>query len=105
MPDLPANTLFALQTSFGVGLGFVILWLQCPSQLGAWVDVMLAAMLGGLIGARLEYIALHAEFFAEYPSQVVQMWAGSLEWHGALVGGGLCAYGMARRRRIELGQW
>jgi phosphatidylglycerol:prolipoprotein diacylglycerol transferase len=65
-----------------------------------WSDLVSLAVVGGIVGARLVYVALHWERFLEAPWEVVAVWHGGLVWYGGLWGGLLGAWGYARRRRI-----
>ncbi len=59
------------------------------------LDAGLAALVGGLIGARLLYVALHSGYYATNPQQIVWLWDGGLSLSGgvagALLGVGLVA--------------
>lgn len=53
----------------------------------AWVDAGIAALLLGMIEARVEHVAVHWSYFVERPEQIARLWAGGLGWHGAVFGG------------------
>lgn len=65
------------------------------------VDVMLAALVAGVIGARLAYVIVHAAYFADHPNEAWQVWQGGLSWHGGLIGSLIGVWLIAR---IRLGQ-
>ena len=67
----------------------------------AWLDVGLATLAGGLVGARLLHAALHWGYFAERPGEVLQVWRGGLDWHGAVLGGLLALFVAARLRGVS----
>jgi len=50
------------------------------------LDAGLAALAGGLIGARLAYVAAHASYFAAHPEQAALFSAGGLSWAGGVLG-------------------
>lgn len=64
------------------------------------LDAGLAALAGGLIGARLAYVAAHAAYFTAHPDQAVRFSSGGLSWAGGALGAlaGLMAAAALRRR-------
>ncbi len=64
---------------------------------GAWVDAGLITVVGGLIGGRLIHVALYAAYFRENPVEILRVWTGGIDWHGAVLGG-LLALGIAALR-------
>ncbi len=102
---LPLLTWTALGTMAGVLVG-CSLFLRRASDLGAdrrtLYGIVIAALLGGLLGARLLHIADYWDFYARAPFQALYLWNGGLSlWGGALGGlaAGLCA---ARRQGLPL---
>jgi phosphatidylglycerol:prolipoprotein diacylglycerol transferase len=88
----------------GLVVALAALYLQAPAgRAWHWLDLGLAAILGGLIGARLLYVAANAEYYLPHIDEVVQVWQGGLSWLGAPVGAVLGAWLYARRRREPLG--
>lgn len=67
------------------------------------VDVGLASLIGGILGARLLYVALDWNQFAAAPSTVFRVWEGGLSFHGGLIGGILAVYLLCRWRGIRFG--
>lgn len=65
------------------------------------VDVALAALLGGIVGARLLYVILDWDQFAGTPGSVWRVWEGGLSFHGGLAGGLLAGYLLARWRGLS----
>lgn len=65
------------------------------------VDLALACLLGGIIGARLMYVALDWSQFSSAPRTVFKVWEGGLSFHGGLAGGMLAGYILARMRKIR----
>jgi phosphatidylglycerol:prolipoprotein diacylglycerol transferase len=63
-------------------------------------DAGLAALAGGLIGARLAYVAAHASYFTAHPDQALRFSSGGLSWVGGALGAlvGLWAAAALRRR-------
>src|SRR5512138_2399460 len=50
-----------------------------------WLDAGLFALVGGIIGGRLEHIVIHWAYFVEHPAEIFQIWNGGLGWHGAVI--------------------
>ena len=77
----------------------VVLWLGVGLSLGVtaalarrdgprdWLDSALAAAAGGLLGGRVVFVWLNADYFAENSFEAWQLWRGGLNYHGALLGG------------------
>lgn len=65
------------------------------------IDVGLAALLIGLIGARLEYVLLAWGHFAAHPDEIARLDMGGLGWHGAVIGGYAGMAIMARWRGLD----
>ncbi len=57
------------------------------------------ALLGGLVGARLYYVAFNWDYYSQLPLKIFAVWEGGLAIHGGLLAGLLVggAYGWWRR--------
>jgi prolipoprotein diacylglyceryltransferase len=66
------------------------------------LDVSLAALVVGIIGARAGHVALHWEYFATASDEILRLSAGGLNWHGALLGALVGATLMAAIHRVDL---
>ena len=87
----------------GLALALAALYFQAPSgRAWRWLDLGLAAIIGGLVGARLLYVAVNAEYYLPHIDEVVQVWQGGLSWLGAPAGAVLGAWLYAQRRREPL---
>lgn len=64
-------------------------------------DIMIAALVGGLLGAKLYYLGLHWQLVAAAPFQMLFSRAG-LVWYGGFIGGSLAVIWLLRRRRFEI---
>ena len=64
------------------------------------IDVLLAAMLGGVLGARLLYVAIDWAYFTDHLDEAWQFWRGGLAWHGGLIGGAI-GVGLLARWRLR----
>jgi phosphatidylglycerol:prolipoprotein diacylglycerol transferase len=64
-------------------------------------SIVLAAAIGGLIGARLLFILEEWESFTDVPASFLLTGAG-FSWYGGLLGGGLAAAWVLKRHRVPL---
>jgi prolipoprotein diacylglyceryltransferase len=64
----------------------------------------LLAASGGLIGARVAYVALHWTFYRRHLMEGIRLWAGGLAWQGGLVLGLLLVALYGVRFRLSLGR-
>ncbi|MBI5930046.1 MAG: prolipoprotein diacylglyceryl transferase [Chloroflexi bacterium] len=106
MPHLTIAQFFGLQFSIGIIAGLVaVAWsaAQQPTRrIGAWLDVALAALAGGLIAARVVYVVMDWNYFRYFPEDWIDVWYGGVEWHSGLIGGWIAALLMARLRKVPL---
>jgi phosphatidylglycerol:prolipoprotein diacylglycerol transferase len=63
------------------------------------------ALLGGLIGARLYYVAFNLDYYSQFPGKIFALWEGGLAIHGGVLGGILAGGIYAWRRRLPLRQY
>lgn len=64
------------------------------------LNCALLGFIGGIIGARLYFVALSWQFFRDHPSEIFQIWLGGLSLHGGIVGGIIVAYVYCRITRL-----
>jgi len=57
-------------------------------------------LLGGLVGARLYYVAFNLDYYAGSPSKILAVWEGGLAIHGGVLGGLLLGGGYALWRGL-----
>ncbi|OGX40334.1 MAG: prolipoprotein diacylglyceryl transferase [Omnitrophica WOR_2 bacterium RIFCSPHIGHO2_02_FULL_68_15] len=67
---------------------------------GQVVDLSCLALLGGIVGARLFFVALHWQFFLDQPQYLLALWQGGLVWYGGFAGGVGTMWLYARRHRV-----
>jgi phosphatidylglycerol:prolipoprotein diacylglycerol transferase len=68
-------------------------------------DIVLAAMLGGIIGARIVYVMKNWSEFAQNPLEIFATWQGGLVFYGGLIGGTLAVLlAIVRIRRLPMGK-
>jgi phosphatidylglycerol:prolipoprotein diacylglycerol transferase len=60
------------------------------------------ALLGGLIGARLYYVAFNLDYYSRLPAKILAVWEGGLAIHGGVIGGILLGGGYAWFRRLPV---
>ena len=56
------------------------------------VDVLIYGCFGGIIGARLYYVACEWDYYGKNPLEILRIWHGGLAIYGGLIGGLLCAF-------------
>lgn len=54
------------------------------------VNLSLIAFLGGVLGARLYFVALNLESYLQRPQDILATWLGGMSIHGGLIGGLIC---------------
>ena len=60
------------------------------------------ALLGGLVGARLYYVAFNLDYYLQFPSKIFAVWEGGLAIHGGVIGGILLGGGYAWWRGLPV---
>jgi len=60
------------------------------------------ALLGGLVGARLYYVAFNLDYYSMVPAKIFAVWEGGLAIHGGVLGGILVGGGYAWVRRLPV---
>jgi len=99
-------TLYAYTVLIDAGLvvALAALYYQAPvGKAWRWLDLGLAAAIGGFVGARLLYVSINADYYLPHIDEVVQVWQGGLAWLGAPAGAFVGAWLYARGRREPLG--
>lgn len=66
----------------------------------ALVDTLLAAIAGGLVGARLLYVVLDLPYYLAQPLEIFRPDHGGLSFYGGLALGAIAAFVVARRRKL-----
>lgn len=86
----------------------VIMWrayAHNPRAVLPWLDVSLAGLVAGVIGARALHVALEWEYFADHPGEIDKLWLGGMAWHGGLLAAIPAVWIAARWRRVDLRAW
>lgn len=68
----------------------------------AWLDAGLVALLGGIVIGRLVHVAIYRGYFVSNAAEIVQVWRGGIDWHGAVLGG---LVGLALGCRLRRVSW
>src|SRR5262249_58194923 len=58
------------------------------------------ALIGGLVGARLYYVAFNLDYYGRFPAKILAVWEGGLAIHGGVIGGLLLGGGYAWWRSL-----
>ena len=66
------------------------------------IDILIYGALGGIIGARLYYVAFEWKRYAADPMEIFRIWNGGLAIYGGLIGGLLCAFIVCKVEKINI---
>ncbi|MFQ5942744.1 MAG: prolipoprotein diacylglyceryl transferase [Anaerolineales bacterium] len=102
-PDLSVHDAYPWIFAIGAVVSFFWLGLQPTKRdidATARIDAGLIALLTGLIGARIGYVATHWGYFSQRPSEAFYFWEGGLSWAAGAIGAlvGLAIYVLLTRR-------
>jgi phosphatidylglycerol:prolipoprotein diacylglycerol transferase len=61
------------------------------------LDAILAAVVLGVIAARLGYILINWGYYQDHAAEILRLWLGGLNWQAGLIGGSIGAWLIARR--------
>lgn len=67
-------------------------------------DIVLAAMVGGIFGARLVYVIDYWSQFVANPSSIFAIWQGGLIFYGGLIGGALAVLAVVKLKKLPVGK-
>lgn len=99
---------YAIFILAGIAAGIVLVrWLARQRGLDADfpLDIAPTVVFAGVVGARLTYVALRADYFAVHPSDALNLRLGGLSIHGALLAGALTVWWWCRRRGEPVMTW
>ena len=66
------------------------------------IDVLIYGAFGGIIGARLYYVACEWGYYSANPSEIFKIWHGGLAIYGGLIGGLICAFAVCVVEKINI---
>lgn len=82
-----------------IAFGFLLAVLFGGRQAYKWkmsidkmLDVLIYGTVGGILGARLYYVAFEWEYYSKHLNEVFRIWNGGLAIYGGIIGGILAAY-------------
>ncbi len=82
-----------------IAFGFLLAVLFGGRQAWKWrmsidkmLDVLIFGTVGGILGARLYYVAFEWDYFSQHPDMILQIWHGGLAIYGGIIGGILAAF-------------
>lgn len=73
---------------------------RSPMPAARWAEVCLAALAGAILGGRALHVLTHADYFRLNLAEALSPSAGGLDWHGAVWGGLVLAWGYSRVARL-----
>jgi phosphatidylglycerol:prolipoprotein diacylglycerol transferase len=94
---------YPLLLTLGIAISFLWLALTGPAPMRiAQIDVGLAALAAGMIGARAAFVLAHSSYYGAHPIEALWFWQGGLSWAGAAVGAfaGVALYARLARRPL-----
>jgi phosphatidylglycerol:prolipoprotein diacylglycerol transferase len=71
--------------------------LSCYMSAGAW------ALVGTLIGSRAVAVMINFPYYQAHPGEIIQVWMGGLSGIGALIGGVISVFIVAKWKNIDRG--
>ena len=104
---------YTVLLDLGLVLGLALTYWEGKRQLGNGtlaLDLGLWAVIGGIIGGRMGYVAANWSAFSEDWGSIVRIWEGGLSFHGAYLGGLLALFVFAEFQRagespVSFWQW
>lgn len=66
------------------------------------LDILIALLIGGLVGGRLLFVVINLGYFSERPLHILMLNEGGMAFHGGLIGGVLGAFLACRVKKISL---
>lgn len=65
------------------------------------IDLGIVMLIGGIVGARIVYIALNFQYYIKNPLEIINLTKGGLVWYGAFISGMVAAAWFVRKSRIS----
>lgn len=81
---------YTVLLDLGLILGLVLTYLEGKRKLQDGtlaLDLGLWVVVGGIVGARIAYVAANWNVFGQDPVRILRIWEGGLSFHGAVLGG------------------
>ncbi len=91
-----------------IAFGFLLAVLFGGRQAWKWrmsidkmLDVLIYGTIGGILGARLYYVAFEWDYYAHHLVEIFKIWHGGLAIYGGIIGGLLAAYITCRVNKLN----
>lgn len=65
------------------------------------IDMLLFAVPGAIIGARLYYVIFQWDYYSQNPGEILNLRGGGLAIHGVIIGGALVAYVFTKVKKMN----
>jgi prolipoprotein diacylglyceryltransferase len=92
---------YALILGLGASLGILQVARSAPPKLvQRYLDAAILVLFAAAAGARLVYVGLHWPYYLEQPLVIIQVWQGGLSAPGAIAGGLLATFCLAKSLRV-----
>ncbi len=70
-------------------------------NLDKMIDVLLYGTIGGILGARLYYVAFKWDYYGQHLSDIFKIWEGGLAIYGGIIGGILAAFIVCKIEKLN----
>ncbi len=67
-----------------------------------FIDVIMGGFVGGILGARLYYVAFEWSYYKDNLGEIYKVWNGGLGIYGGLIGGLLVAFLICKWRKVKV---
>jgi phosphatidylglycerol---prolipoprotein diacylglyceryl transferase len=96
---------YGIMVALAIGIGIAAIYFESQRQginADNILDIEIAAVIGGIAGARLGWIATSSEamWYLAHPLSILAIWGGGLSYFGGIIGGLIAAGFLIRRRRM-----
>ena len=96
---------YGIIIAVGVLFAYSYIMRVCPGEGIAqndFIDVFLAALVLGVIGARIYYVVFKWEYFAGDPLRIINIHNGGLAIYGGIIGGFIAIFLVCRLKKLPL---